>query len=502
MIDSNNLKTSLHDLLDGINSNSKIICFGTGGSAEKFLSVEDFDSKVFSYAIDNDEKKHGKKWKGLDVYPVNKLLDEPNKDNIFIIINSSFQVEICSQLEEIGFSLPQHQINGLAITLELPGEMLKLSRKSSLDELFSKIKEDINYCVMRSFKDLPENVPNWDIDLIIDSEGFENLKKIDCIVPNNKYSGLGIECYITPHSNSKITENYYPDYITKPALKNRKIYKEKLYVPDSYDYLILLAHTCLFLKSPKKTGIDYDKEEKSIDTKYVIELKSLRKELSKSFSISAKGLLAFLREESVSPPIDWARHIEIIREGSGEDTGWLRQLLKPKRRFKDKEIIVLVLRESGLKQDLQSTIVDFFLSQKDLAYNATSIFDDKTKTLATKVMRSGNWIDNNQNNSSGGPAGIISFIDNNPSTLDSQIHKKIYPYRGNRLYHLKNEVREMLNKKVGNKKPLNYIHSPDDEREALEYLSLLPNHQLTEHFCEIFSKKDELFFLKNNFYLI
>ena len=494
-----NLKYYLKKLIPGIEKkkNFKIICFGTGGSAEKFIKNLKY-SNFFEYAIDNNEKKHGKIWRNLKVYPVEYLLKESFPEEIFIIINSSFQVDICNQLENIGYILPQHQINGLATTLKLPGEMLKLSRNHTLDDFFYEIKDKVNYCVMRSFTDLPEKVPGWDIDIIIDKKGIDRLKKnIKCIIPNNNYSGLGIECYLTPSLNKELT--YYPDYITIPALKNRQLYKKQLYVPNEYHSLIILAYTCVFLKSEKKTGINYDNEFRNVNTKYVKELNNYRKKLKIDFTISAQGLYNFLRKMNIAPPLDWARHIAIMRMGQGENIGWLKKLLKNKRRYADRELIIIIIRESALQHQILNHIIDFYLEQKSLKFNAITLFNNKMKKKAEKAMRSGNWNDVDGKTLSGRPAGLISFVDRSPENITDRIEKKIYPFRGNKLYQMKNKIRDKLNKKIKTKSAINFMHSPDDEREALEYISLLSNNHLKDHFCDALNNLDDKYFLKNKF---
>ena len=111
-------------------------------------------------------------------------------------------------------------------------------------------------------------------------------------------------------------------------------------------------------------------------------------------------------------------------------------------------------------------------------------------------MRSGNWSIEDENDLSGGPAALISFIDRNPKDISNNIEMQIYPYRGNEIYQSKNVIREGLNKKVSSKKNLNFIHSPDDEREALEYISILPKDHLENHYCDAFDSSDTKFFIK------
>ena len=110
---------------------------------------------------------------------------------------------------------------------------------------------------------------------------------------------------MTPSSEHKKDIVYYPDYFTQPSLFHRELYKDLLYIPDDYHSLLLLAHTCLFLKSPEKTGIHFNNEENSSTTKYTKHLKALRKKLNKKFQLTALGLYDFLGQEEIRPPIDW-----------------------------------------------------------------------------------------------------------------------------------------------------------------------------------------------------
>ena len=128
-----------------------------------------------------------------------------------------------------------------------------------------------------------------------------------------------------------------------------------------------------------------------------------------------------------------------------------------------------------------------------------TMFDPNIKKIATSAMRSGNWSLEDGNDLSGGPAALISFIDRNPKDITNGIEMEIYPYRGNEIYQGKNIIREELNKKVPLKKNLNFIHSPDDEREALEYISILPREHLEDHFCDAFDSTDTKYFLKNKY---
>lgn len=480
---------SLIEKLTGENSdNRKIVCFGTGGAAEEFM--DHYSSADFEYAVDNDVDKIGTDFFELRIYSPEKLLEETNKENIFIIINSSFQVDICRQLESLGFNLPQHRINGLVSTLELPGLMYKLKQNYSVEHFFEKISTSVNYCVFRSYRELPESIPSWDIDILIDKNGLKVVEQLDCVIPNNNYSGLGLEFYVAPSISGDSLLDIYPDYLTIPALKSRIAYKGKLYIPDDFYALLLLVHSCLFIKSSEKTKINLDRDPLE-SSKYIRELDLLKASLGIDFKNTAEDMYEFLRKQFFAPPLDWARHVEQKRTGVGEDTFWLPDLLKVDSRFPDKELVVVILREKVLRNHDTNKVIDYFVKEINLTFNSISYFDSEMISCSKRCMRSGNWVVGDGENS-GSPAALVSFIDDAPNRKLNATERRIYPYRGNRVYLYKNELRKLLT--------YNGIHSPDDEREALEYMTILPASERRRHFCSVFNDEDVTYFLKNKYF--
>lgn len=481
------LYRSLSQFLDTLEFEPRIICFGTGGSAQDFVDM--FGANIFCYALDNNAEKYGEKFNGLDIFPPSKLIAEENPDRVLIIINSSFQVEICKQLESLGFGKRQHQINGLAFTLNLPGKMLKLRRGTSLTDFFSSIS-DINYCVIRSWEELPHQVPDWDVDIFISPEGYSRLLAVEAVSDDPLDAGLGIECYESPWDYDNGDLVYFPDYISSCALNNKILYKGLLNVPDDYHSLILMAHTCLYLKSPAKTGLNLDNKY-NFHSKYIDCIQNLSERLQLAVELTGRGLQKFLRDEKFEAPLDWARYVEIKRSAAGEDTGWLPELLRASRRYEFSELIVIVIRTSAFDQGVRDIIVHHLKNDFGLKLNGATRLGEEQKTLAKKVMRSGNWGESE----SGGPEEIITFIDSAPQVSSDSVERRIYPYRNNLVYFKKNELRERLTKY--SKGILNFFHSPDDEREAIEYLSVLSSRQLSDHYCSILTPSDSEFFLQN-----
>lgn len=95
-----------------------LVCFGTGGSAEDFMRI--VGREFFDVVVDNNSERWGKEWHGLLVQSPAVLQQMGFRQDVAIVINSSYQVDITRQLNEMGFALPQHRFNGLASPYRCP----------------------------------------------------------------------------------------------------------------------------------------------------------------------------------------------------------------------------------------------------------------------------------------------------------------------------------------------------------------------------------------------
>ena len=80
-------------------------------------------------------------------------------------------------------------------------------------------------------------------------------------------------------------------------------------------------------------------------------------------------------------------------------------------------------------------------------------------------IRGGNWDSSELEKRSGPPVGLISYIDPKPN-LNALKHPDFHPYRATEIYNQKSIIRKKLSKLISNNTSLNFIHSPDDEREV------------------------------------
>lgn len=87
-----------------ISKSKTTVGFGAGVTAEKTLHIV---QDAFDYYVDNDKDLWGTTFEGKPVYPPEKLLEE-DRDNLFIVICTTFFEEMVEQLKGMGFELGRH----------------------------------------------------------------------------------------------------------------------------------------------------------------------------------------------------------------------------------------------------------------------------------------------------------------------------------------------------------------------------------------------------------
>src|SRR5690625_2078875 len=89
----------------GPNNKKSVILFGCGSGLDKFLYRYSLDS--VKYIVDNNKSVIGTTKYGLKVFPPTKLLNE-KKEEVIILITSSFVNQISTQLSNMGFKKDLH----------------------------------------------------------------------------------------------------------------------------------------------------------------------------------------------------------------------------------------------------------------------------------------------------------------------------------------------------------------------------------------------------------
>lgn len=91
--------------------NKRLILFGAGSLGVEILNKCRKDSFSVDYFVDNDSNKWGTELEGLKIYSP-KSLENESKNEVVVIISSSFHAEISRQLTLMGFKINENYIIG------------------------------------------------------------------------------------------------------------------------------------------------------------------------------------------------------------------------------------------------------------------------------------------------------------------------------------------------------------------------------------------------------
>ncbi|MBS4195495.1 CDP-glycerol glycerophosphotransferase family protein [Lederbergia citri] len=172
-----------------------IIIFGTGSSAEKFLTTIDTSKVKVICFTDNDYKKHFKKYHGYDVFPPNRI-PEFNFDYIFIA--SQYSIDIMQQLLELGVFyqkiIPTDYTLHNALTKSRHEDIYK---NISIKEKQTKYKLEIglinynysNYNGYSLFKNMPNFISEKYKVELIEEKKIDELKTYD-VICSSHFDGI------------------------------------------------------------------------------------------------------------------------------------------------------------------------------------------------------------------------------------------------------------------------------------------------------------------------
>ena len=347
-----------------------------------------------------------------------------------------------------------------------------LSPKINLIDFFHELNsQNIKYCILRWFENLPKLEHNEDIDLLADDDDIEKIHLITDekpgIIPFDIYSKSGL-----PGSDYNFLP-YYVFSLADDALKNIKTYKEVFKVPTWEFYFYLLAYHVVFHKG-EESGIPSLRYKLKInnnpDHDYVFYLKSILEKTSFTITeFTLEGLHHFLDEEGYAPPLDTQYKLSVNNQ-------YLRASLDD--HYKQNEIIdqyeglaCFVIREKIIEADLLPELKKF-ISKEGFTIIQTEKLKDSIKNRFTKHVRGGNWNQGPWPSNGGMPSVIIVALDVYPVQPKPDVHKK-HPGLTNERIRRKEEIRDFLNMRLPSKKDwCNGIHSSDNEIQAVEYLTL------------------------------
>ena len=347
-----------------------------------------------------------------------------------------------------------------------------LSPSVEIDKFFQQLDdENIKYCILRWFEDLPDISLNEDLDLLVEDD---DLEKIHCIIdkrpgiiPFDIYSKTG-----KPGSDYQSLP-YYIRSLADKILNETKLFKAKYKVPSFENYFYSLAYHAVFHKG-EYSGLKSRSYDLKIHSKPDHDYLSYLQRIATQANISVNDftlddLHTLLESKGFAPPIDTLYKLSINNQ-------YLRHYLKDYQKksehpSKFEGLVCFIARERIIEKDLLDDLLKYIRKEGFTILRVENL-EGQFKTNFIKYVRGGNWNQGPWPVSGGLPAVVIVALDVYPVEPDpSDYH--LHPGITNKRIINKNEIRDFINKSLPDESEwFNGIHSSDNEIQALDYLSL------------------------------
>jgi len=347
-----------------------------------------------------------------------------------------------------------------------------LSPLVNLNDFFNQLNEEnVSYCILRWFEDLPKVEVDEDIDILVEDDDLSKVYSIidrkPGIIPFDIYSKNGL-----PGSDYQSLP-YYVFSLAAKTLANAILYKNTFKVPTWENYFYLLAYHAVFHKG-EDSGLISERYKLNInnnpDHNYLNHLKRILTETNlniKDFTL--EGLHTFLESKGYAPPLDTQYKLSLqnqylkahLEEYHNQST--LLNKFEGLVCFIAREKIV----EAGLLEELKELI-----QKEGFTIICTKKLEGDFKEGFTEKVRGGNWNQGPWPSGGGTPSTLIVALDVYPVEPEHSDQKK-HPGLTNKRIQEKNRIRDLLNEQFPDKSDwCNGVHSSDNEIQAMEYLLL------------------------------
>lgn len=329
----------------------------------------------------------------------------------------------------------------------------------------------IDYAVLRWFDTLPAIEPGEDLDVLVsdaDSERFRSLVETEPgTLPIDLYSVSGLD------GSDFRGAAYYVPQLAEQILANARVHHSGMRVPSDDDHLHSLAYHAVYHKggtSGLTSALVTATESPEHDYAAALTAAASASSID-AVPLDMEGLDDHLASVGWRPPTDALRRLAV-------DNDWLARRIDAAEEpvGRDAELAVFLLRERAVETLDEQEIVDVFerWGFEPLDMHA---LDEKTRDKASRVLRGGNWGRGPYPVSGGRPAIVLACIHHAPREVWPALRDR-YPHLTNAdVYLVKQELRELIEERVGPDAAFNAVHSADDEHEAWHYLEVVtPEH--------------------------
>lgn len=331
-----------------------------------------------------------------------------------------------------------------------------------MDEFFGWMdKVGLQYVVLRGFLGYEQGYPahgaKEDIDLLV-----EDVALLQIGLRYHKFGKKqGVKCDIynvsgTDHGGY-LGHAYYPRALAEMALDDRRMWKNRFYVPSARAHLLTLIYHIAYQKAEgSKLAIDTPQE-----SKYKAELDMLTAELGIDLPHTLMDFHTLLKKERVSIPYDvLVTYVQNDYAKTHVRVGLFYSLLVAEQKG---EMNLFVIRSIAVETGAHLELLRFLRQN----YEMIIVKDIPLVTRLTQSgkMRGGKW------RRGGRPEIAVVVFDTHP-TPTTDADRQNHPYVLNARQFVKRGWREWFTEKTGSKASANPIHSTDNEAEALAHLPL------------------------------
>ena len=449
-----------------------------GASMGGFRYLKDKCETEIHYFCDNDPKKVGKRYFGIEVISAEKL----NPKTHFIYICSVYFADISKQLRAKGYKSTDYKVVN-------PNFNLFISSKTEVHRFFKKCtQKGIDYSIIRNWEDIFNDGDIGDVDIIIRDDHILTFKKM--IAPHLSNSGIKIDLYSVFGTSGYRFNNmpYFPLKLANAFLENFRLVNG-VKVPSEDIELVGLLYHCLCYKGLAANipltidaKLPYTRSLVDPTNDYDKKIHNINSNLGSNKRLGCLlDYYQFLCDDNFMPSFDVYRktitdddvrncvqNCDRVYQNCMEKAADYN-LDDPNNRY-----LMLFLRsrvqENGIRKALD-TIIEQMYNRVKLVYSRQ--LNRQERQISNSSVRGGNWVDDYGVRLNGEPVEIW-ILKNISSSPLSDIQKKYFPFKlSDDTYFLKEEIRGELSNLIYNEDNLNVIHSTDDNLELVYYCDIL-----------------------------
>jgi len=458
-------------LLGGEGKIENIVLWGAGTIGQSVTAV--WSGPRFTHIVSGYRKELAKDLGGKKVLSpsiINSLA--PQETAILLGMSGPFQVDVIQRLRKWGFALPQHQIDGRAFSPGVGNKfVLPVATGGSPAECLRALEElGFDYRVLRGTERLSGN-QDGDVDVIVQGSASEEIFNLD-VWDKSGQSKVEVDFFVwAPEKlNSaqilplKLWNSLFEDFEMVHGVK----------VATASKRIDAVIYHLLFDKHSLEVGFETDGKP-SRNGPWV--KSRLRQEIAQHLPAESAHIVdsmvlmhEYLASKGYLPELDIVRRIENERIRQAGQASFLSGLSEGRRVNSNKELIVFIIRGDIFYEQTVDQIAQS-LSEKGLTLIHTQRISSANASNATQGIRGGVWAESNASRQSGVPSGFMVFVDHKPKGATSK-QKIEHPYLSNEIYGGKSAVRAELARVTEFPDGL-FFHTPDDEREAFDYLRII-----------------------------